>query len=96
MPQGNGWRRPNTDGYLLTPGQPDVALVSGHGASQFELSDGAPLTGDLVLETDAVNRLLTLWGRYSPNRTISASGDTTLLSVAVATLWPDTASQPNL
>ena len=81
---------------LRSPGQPDVALVSGDGAAHFELSDGAPITGDLVLRTDAVNRLLTLWGRYSPNRTISASGDTTLLSVATATLWPDTASQPHL
>jgi hypothetical protein len=81
---------------LRSPGQPDVALLGGDGAARFELSVGASLTGDLVLETDAVNRLLTLWGRFSPNRRISASGDTTLVQVAAATLWPDTASKPNL
>jgi hypothetical protein len=81
---------------LRSPGQPDVALISDDGAPRFELSDGGPLAGDLVLETDAVNRLLTLWGRFSPNRTISACGDTTLVSVAAGTLWPDTASQPDL
>ncbi len=79
---------------MRSPGQPDVALISSDGGARFTLSDGASLTGDLVLKTDAVNRLLTLWGRFSPNRTISASGDTTLLSAAAETLWPDTASKP--
>lgn len=50
------------------------------------------MTGDLVLETDAVNRLLILWGRFSSNRD-RASGDTTLVSIAADTLRPETDSQ---
>ena len=71
-------------------------MISDDDAPRFELSEGAPLTGDLVLETDAVNRLLTLWGRFSPNRKTGASGDTTLVSIAAGTLWPETASHPDI
>jgi hypothetical protein len=36
---------------------------------------------------------MTLWGRFSPNRETGASGDTTLVSIAAGTLWPETDSQ---
>lgn len=86
----------NATVVLRSPGQPDVALISDDDGARFALSDGAPLAGDVVLETDAVNRLLTLWGRFSSNRPITATGDATVLSAATDTLWPDTASKPHL
>lgn len=51
------------------------------------------MTGDLVLETDAVNPALDLVGPLLIESEDRASGDTTLVSIAADTLWPETDSQ---
>jgi hypothetical protein len=43
----------------------------------------------VIVETDAVNRLLTLWGRRSANRPITVTGDPALWPAVAATLWED-------
>jgi hypothetical protein len=78
---------------LRSPGQPDIALrVGPDGAAGFELSTGAELDGDLVVHTDAVNRLLTLWGRRSAARPVSITGDPARWPSVAAALWEDSAA----
>lgn len=73
---------------LRCPDQPDIALsVDDKGAGAFELSDGEPLHGDVLVETDTVNRLLTLWGRRSSARAVAITGDPDLWPSVATTLW---------
>lgn len=73
---------------LRSPGEPDVGLVVSAGEARFELSAGGPLDGDAVITTDAVNRLLTLWGRRSTRRDVTITADPALWSRLATTLWP--------
>lgn len=78
----------NTRIVLRAPGQLDIALVADEvGQAYLEMSDGMPLIGDVVVTTDVVNRLLTLWGRRSSNRPISVTGDPALWPAVAYTLW---------
>ena len=80
----------NTRVVLRCPEQPDIALAVGDpGQARLEMSDGGPLDGDVVVTTDAVNRLLTLWGRRSSRRPITVSGDPALWPVVAGALWAD-------
>ncbi|WP_445170075.1 maleylpyruvate isomerase N-terminal domain-containing protein [Mycolicibacterium sp. Dal123E01] len=74
---------------LRTPGQPDVAVhVDADGEARFVHGED-DLTGDVVVTTDVVNRLLTLWGRRSSRRSITVTGDPALWGAVAAALWPD-------
>jgi hypothetical protein len=78
----------NTRVVLRCPDQPDIAFDSSpSGRAALELSTGEPLDGDVIVETDTVNRLLTLWGRRSANRPITVTGDPALWPAVAATLW---------
>ncbi len=52
---------------FAAPGQPDVVLVVGDAAPRLELGDPSPRP---AARADAATRLLALWGRRSPGRTI--------------------------
>ncbi|MGH3788727.1 MAG: maleylpyruvate isomerase N-terminal domain-containing protein [Pseudonocardiaceae bacterium] len=60
---------------LRSPDQPDVVLIADTSGARFELIAGGPANGDAVVATDAVNRLLTLWGRRSSRREITITAD---------------------
>jgi Mycothiol maleylpyruvate isomerase N-terminal domain/MDMPI C-terminal domain len=80
----------NTRVVLRCAEQPDIALVAGEsGQAYLQMSACGPLDGDVVVTTDAVNRLLTLWGRRSSLRPISVSGDPALWPRVAAALWAD-------
>ena len=97
-----GWRitrgglPKNTTIVLRSPDRPDIALIADDGPERLEQSHNGPLAGDMIIETDAANRLLTLWGRFSPARPITVTGDPTLLHAVAATLWPDVITRPDL
>lgn len=76
---------------LRCPDQPDIAFtVDGNGDGELALAaKDEPLTGDAVVHTDTVNRVLTLWGRRSSARPISITGDPQLWPAIVAALWED-------
>lgn len=75
---------------LRCPGRADIAFDSvASGRSALEISSSEPLEGDVVVETDPVNRLLTLWGRRSANRVVTVTGDPALWPAVAATLWED-------
>jgi uncharacterized protein (TIGR03083 family) len=86
----------STTVVLRTPGRPDVGLeVDADGAARFVHGDrDGGIEGDFVVTTDAANRLLTLWGRYSSNRTISVAGDPAQWGAVAAALWPDAQQWP--
>ena len=85
----------NTRVVLRCPDQPDIALTVSHsGTAALELSTGEPLDGDVIVETDAVNRLLTLWGRRSSTRAITITGDPALWPTVAATLWENSPAWP--
>ncbi|WP_028932368.1 maleylpyruvate isomerase N-terminal domain-containing protein [Pseudonocardia spinosispora] len=76
---------------LRCPDQPDIALdVTPTGVAALELSTGEPFDGDVLVETDTANRLLTLWGRRSSTRTITITGDPALLPTVTTALWQNT------
>lgn len=76
---------------LRCPDQPDIALdVSPAGIAALELSAGEPFEGDVLVETDTANRVLTLWGRRSSERPISITGDPALLPTVTTALWEHT------
>jgi len=81
---------------LRAAGESDVALsVDQNGFARFEFDDGGGgLTGDLVITTDAANRLLTLWGRHSSRREIAVSGDPALWCAVATAMWPDANDWP--
>lgn len=75
---------------LRCPDQPDIAfVVDPAGAAHLEMADGEPSTGDVVVSTDTVNRLLTLWGRRSSRRPVTVTGDPALWPIVAAALWGD-------
>jgi Mycothiol maleylpyruvate isomerase N-terminal domain/MDMPI C-terminal domain len=75
---------------LRSQGQPDIVLtVAPDGGARLEIGGDEPLTGDVVVSTDAVNRLLTLWGRRSSVRPVTVTGDPALWPAVAATLWGD-------
>jgi hypothetical protein len=79
---------------LRTPGEADVALhVDDDGRARFVQGDG-DITADVVVTTDAANRLLTLWGRRSSRRTVSVTGDPARWGAVAAALWPDAREWP--
>lgn len=76
---------------LRCPDQPDIALdVTPAGVAALELSAGEPFDGDVLVETDTANRVLTLWGRRSSARKITITGDPALLPTVTTTLWEHT------
>jgi hypothetical protein len=58
------------------------------------LAAGVAESADLVT-TDAVNRLLTLWGRHSNRREVTVSGNLGILDAAAAALWPAATEWPD-
>ncbi len=81
---------------LRSPDQPDVVLIADpHGPTRFELCADGPATGEVLITTDAVNRLLTLWGRRSARRTVTITADPALWSTVATTLWPDAVTWPS-
>lgn len=76
---------------LRCPDQPDIALnVTSAGTAMFELSTGELFDGDVLVETDTANRVLTLWGRRSSDRKISITGDPALIPTVTTALWENT------
>jgi hypothetical protein len=76
--------------------QPDIAFtVTAHGAAALEPSTDGPLDGDVVVKTDVVNRLLTLWGRRISARPITITGDPALWASVAATLFDDSPAWPS-
>lgn len=80
---------------LRAAGARDVALTVDSSGARFELGDEGSLHGDLVITTDAVNRLLTLWGRHSNRREVTVSGNLSILNAAGAALWPTETEWPD-
>jgi Mycothiol maleylpyruvate isomerase N-terminal domain len=80
----------DTTVVLRTVGEPDVALSIDHdGSARLELAKGeGGLSGDLVITTDAANRLLTLWGRHSSQREIAVTGHPALWCPVAKAFWP--------
>jgi hypothetical protein len=70
------------------PDAPDVVLVTGRETSRFELADG-PVGADVILTTDAGNRLLVLWGRRSTRRPLDIEGDAALVAALERVVWPN-------
>lgn len=72
---------------LRSPGQPDVVLIASADTARLELVQDGSVDGDAIVTTDAVNRLLTLWGRRSTRRDIAIIADPALWSTVATTLW---------
>jgi hypothetical protein len=87
----------NTTVVLRVHGEPDIALRIEHdGSARFEIGDhDGALAGDLTVTTDAVNRLLTMWGRRSSRRDVAVTGNPARWSAAAAALWPDATEWPD-
>jgi hypothetical protein len=73
---------------LRAPGHPDVVLAARAGEAQFEMSDALPAEADAVVNTDAANRLLTLWGRRSARRRVAIEADPRVWATVNTVLWP--------
>jgi Mycothiol maleylpyruvate isomerase N-terminal domain len=86
----------DTTVVLRAVGEPDVALtVDQNGSARFESGDSeCEVTGDLVITTDAVNRLLTFWGRHSSQREIAVTGNPAMWCAVATALWPDANDWP--
>jgi hypothetical protein len=86
----------NTTVVLRAIGEPDIALsVDQNGSARFEFGETeGGLAGDLVITTDAVQRLLTLWGRRSNEREIAVTGNPALWCAVATALWPDANDWP--
>lgn len=81
---------------LRSPGQPDVVLIASAESARFELVQDGPGDCDAVVTTDAINRLLTIWGRRSTRREITITADPALWSTVATTLWPAAVPWPDV
>jgi uncharacterized protein (TIGR03083 family) len=79
---------------LRSPDQPDVVLIAEADGARFELIADGPADGDAIVATDAVNRLLSIWGRRSGRRQIGIVADPGLWSAVAGTLWPSAVCWP--
>jgi hypothetical protein len=70
---------------FASPGQPDVVLAIDNGVARFELA--SPCCQPTVT-ADAGTRLLALWGRRSPDRTLTWLADPDVSKRASTFLWP--------
>jgi hypothetical protein len=80
---------------LTSPGQPDVVIEARPAGARFELVEeqavadrDGPATGDIVLATDAANRLLILWGRRPSQRRLTIETDGLGFGTIEPVLWP--------
>jgi uncharacterized protein (TIGR03083 family) len=80
---------------LTSPGQPDVVIEARPAGARFELVEeqavadrDGPATGDILLATDAANRLLILWGRRSSQRRLTIETDGLGFGTIEPVLWP--------
>jgi hypothetical protein len=78
---------------LRAPGEPDVVLAADT-AARFELVDEGTAEGDAVVQTDAANRLLILWGRRPSKCPATIEADETLSDTVSCVLWPNAISWP--
>lgn len=85
---------------LTSPDQLDVVIEAHTDGARFELveaedRDGdGPANGDIVLATDAANRLLALWGRRSSQRQLSIETDGLGFEAIEPILWPAATTWP--
>jgi uncharacterized protein (TIGR03083 family) len=83
---------------LTSPGQPDVLIEPYTAGARFELVEDEnrdePANGDILLATDAANRLLVLWGRRSSQRQLTIETDGLGLEAIEPVLWPAATTWP--
>lgn len=78
---------------LRSPGQPDVVLAVGEQVP-FEVVDNGPADGDVIVTTDAANRLLVIWGRRSAARHLTIEAAPARSDEVASILWPSAVSWP--
>lgn len=71
---------------LRSPGCADLVYERSGGGARFEFVE-QPATGDAVVITDTANRLLTIWGRRSAQRTLTVDTDTVSAALVKSVLW---------
>ncbi|MDT5274770.1 MAG: hypothetical protein QOG95_1702 [Mycobacterium sp.] len=71
---------------LRSPGSADLVYERTDGGARFEVVE-EPATGDAVVITDTANRLLTIWGRRSAQRTLTVDTDTVSAALVESVLW---------
>jgi uncharacterized protein (TIGR03083 family) len=83
---------------LSCPGQPDIVIETRTTGARFELIEAedcdGPTNGDILLATDAANRLLVLWGRRSSQRQLTIETDGLGFEAIEPVLWPATTTWP--
>src|ERR671910_24474 len=83
---------------LTSSGQPDVVIETGTAGARFALVEvedrDGPAKGDIVVATDAANRLLVLWGRRSSQRQLSIETDGVGFEAIEPVLWPAATTWP--
>ena len=78
---------------LRAAGSPDVGLDTS-GCGHAELGAADSLRGDIIVTTDAANRLLVLWGRRSAQRSVDIDGPPHLTAALPAIVWPNAQPWP--
>jgi hypothetical protein len=74
-----------------------VLIEAGAGAARFQLverEEHGPPAADLVVATDAANRLLILWGRRSSPRRVTIETDGLGFPAVEPLLWPGATAWP--
>lgn len=77
---------------LRSPHSADIVYESTPDGARFEIIANGPASGDAVVITDVTNRLLTIWGRRSRERSVTVNTDTVSAETVESVLW--TAAMP--
>jgi hypothetical protein len=73
---------------LRAPGTNDVIYGRTARGATFELANDCVGAADAMVTTDAVNRLLTIWGRRSTERSLTIDTDSVAPELLESVLWP--------
>lgn len=83
---------------LASPDQPDVVIEAGPAGARFAVAGRDDRDGradaDILVATDAANRLLTLWGRRSSRRRLTVETDGVGFEAVGRMLWPAATTWP--
>jgi hypothetical protein len=76
---------------LRSPSEPDVVMDINPDCARFELVDiDQPADGDAVVRTDPAHRLLSIWGRRTPDNPVTIVADPELWASIATVLWDAT------
>lgn len=77
---------------LRSPDTADIVYERTPNGARFDISEDGPANGDALVTTDAANRLLTIWGRRSIERSLTLDTDSISPATVESILW--SAAQP--